>query len=356
MKTLITWPKIRTFEQLITSLTLNKQFIGRDHDNKAMYDTDIPLNLPSLSIEATEKVHGTNAAFCFNQHDGFWAQARTRIISPEDDNLNSATWIYSHSEHFKSLVLKLAKTYDINLNTHTISIFFEFAGGKLGKKSCVPGCDHMAFIFQYFIVSDLDGSNKNFLYYPSSFEISAANIFTSPNLETIKLSATVISSGNYSDILDSIALDIEANSLISKAFNVENGIGEGFVASFFYLGQLHLFKQKGSKHCKRSERKPSIIDLYSDTQNTAIQLFIDSKALTPSRLSQAFEESPAPVKKQNLGSFLKWIQLDILEEEKDALYTLAEIYDIQWTQLSKIITSEAKKWFFQEIDNNTNIN
>ena len=349
MKTFISWPKIRSFKQLITELTLNKQFIGRDSYNKAIYDTSISLDLPSLSIDATEKVHGTHAAFCFNLHEGFWAQAKSRIISPEDDNRNAASWIYARSEHFKILASKLANSYNIDLSTHTISIFFEFAGGKLGKKSCVPGCDNMAFIFKHFIVSDLDGSNKELLQYPSFLEIPGVNIFTSPQLKTIDLSSTDISSGEYSNILNSLALDIEENSPISKSFDIDNGIGEGFVGSFFYLGSLHMFKEKGSKHCKRSEKEPSIIDLYSDSQNAAVQFFIDSQALTPSRLSQAFEEFPAP-KKQDIGSFLKWLQLDILDEEATHIKALEEEYDIHWSQLSRIVTAQAKMWFFSELD------
>lgn len=48
-------------------------------------------------IVVTEKLDGTNAAVVVSEEGEVWAQSRTRIITPEDDNYGFAAWVESRA-------------------------------------------------------------------------------------------------------------------------------------------------------------------------------------------------------------------------------------------------------------------
>ena len=56
--------------------------------------------IPRLENEVyhiTEKIDGTNAAIIINEQ-GIFAQSRTRLITPEDDNFGFARWMQENAE------------------------------------------------------------------------------------------------------------------------------------------------------------------------------------------------------------------------------------------------------------------
>ena len=56
-------------------------------------------------ITVTEKIDGTNAAIVVGDEGiGIFAQSRTRIITPEDDNYGFARWVADNSEELASLL------------------------------------------------------------------------------------------------------------------------------------------------------------------------------------------------------------------------------------------------------------
>lgn len=56
------------------------------------------------SITITEKIDGTNAAIVVNEDLSVFAQSRTRIITPEDDNFGFARWVAENEEELASLL------------------------------------------------------------------------------------------------------------------------------------------------------------------------------------------------------------------------------------------------------------
>lgn len=59
--------------------------------------------IPRLENEVyhiTEKIDGTNACIIVNEQ-GVFAQSRTRIITPDDDNYGFARWVQENAEQLK---------------------------------------------------------------------------------------------------------------------------------------------------------------------------------------------------------------------------------------------------------------
>mmetsp|Transcript_17037 Transcript_17037/g.25792 ORF Transcript_17037/g.25792 Transcript_17037/m.25792 type:complete len:98 (+) Transcript_17037:280-573(+) len=60
------------------------------------------------------------------------------------------------------IITALAEEHEIDLNEKIITVYFEWCGGSIQKKSAVSGMEKMAIIFRMFKVSpvlhDTDGS------------------------------------------------------------------------------------------------------------------------------------------------------------------------------------------------------
>lgn len=52
-------------------------------------------------IVITEKIDGTNAAVAINEDGTVYAQSRTRIITPDNDNHGFATWVRDHVDELR---------------------------------------------------------------------------------------------------------------------------------------------------------------------------------------------------------------------------------------------------------------
>lgn len=57
----------------------------------------------SRDMVITEKLDGTNACIYIGEDGEFGCQSRTRVITPEGDNMGFAKWAYSHKEELQAL-------------------------------------------------------------------------------------------------------------------------------------------------------------------------------------------------------------------------------------------------------------
>lgn len=94
MKKQINYPKIQQFRNVVSTIRRESSFVGLDADENPIYND--ALQKPILTFKGTIKLHGTNAAVCYNEISGIWFQSRSRIITPESDNAglgNLIRWI-----------------------------------------------------------------------------------------------------------------------------------------------------------------------------------------------------------------------------------------------------------------------
>lgn len=113
----IKFESIERLEVVLKTIKHKSFMIGLDGENKPIYNTSLPL--PTVEITLTEKIHGMNASVCYSNKEGIYFQKRSEIINDKNDNGGFG---------------EFAKENNINLDTHRISLFGEFAGTGISKR------------------------------------------------------------------------------------------------------------------------------------------------------------------------------------------------------------------------------
>lgn len=144
IRTFFTFPEIKEFRSAIHEVSYRARYIGRDENGDPIHDETIPL--PTLKYRGTVKLHGTNAGIVY-RHDGEkyvqTSQSRTSILTPKDDNMGFACYVYR---------LDLAKIFNtiFELRTEenpTIRIYGEWCGKGIQKGVAINKLDKMFVIF-----------------------------------------------------------------------------------------------------------------------------------------------------------------------------------------------------------------
>jgi len=157
---LIKMPSISQFRNIVQNVIRQAQYVETLEDGTVIYDKN--AKLPILKFTGTEKIHGTNAAFCMNNHEN-WCQSKNNIITPEKDNAGFAFFVEARKDSFINIVKNLSETHNINLDKKTICLFGEFCGGNIQKLSCFSNTDKKFVLFQYFKVQDIETKESQWL-------------------------------------------------------------------------------------------------------------------------------------------------------------------------------------------------
>ena len=167
-KRFITYGSIDQFRTIIKNVQHQARYKEWDEVNQVpIYDSSIKM--PKITCTGSEKIHGTNAGFSYNEIDKEWYQSRKNIITPEKDNAACAFFMEDRKELLINVVKNLANSNNINLDKQGIVIFGEWAGGNIQKKSALSGLDKRFIIFQYAkvynIVQELDDKGEEISNY-----------------------------------------------------------------------------------------------------------------------------------------------------------------------------------------------
>ena len=320
---------------------------------------NINVELPVVNINATEKIHGTNAGFCYSDVDDFWVQSRTKIITPESDNAGCANKAYENQLLWVNIIKELSKQFDIDLKKNIISVFFEWAGGSIQKKSALTGLDKMSIIFEHFKVSpidevisdDMNEPTGKWIDFPSYIIVDAfknAGIRYIGEFPTYKFE---LDFKNPNETMNNIVLAvenfIEPNSPVGKKLGKDGNTGEGLVCTFNFYGKIYKFKVKGDKHTTSKVIKTKIVD----TEEEAKKIKFANDAVTASRVEQAWQktfgidnEIMLPTTK-GIRQFLDFVVTDVLDEESDILTGL----ELTPKDVKSYIIKNARNWFLDEM-------
>src|ERR1700744_3145841 len=97
----ISFPSIEQFRNVI-----------RDVKDRANYH-GIPL--PELEFVGTVKLHGTNASVTIDTDTGeLWAQSRSNVITPENDNAGFARFVQEKALEFRALINSARMIYGLH--------------------------------------------------------------------------------------------------------------------------------------------------------------------------------------------------------------------------------------------------
>lgn len=354
MKRMIKYPSTPQFPAVIAEVKHATQVVGFDENTgKPVYD--LTRKLPVIKARATEKIHGTNGAVCYSRPDGFWVQSRERIITPESDNAACAFYAEQNKKEWISLIEELAFYYEIDLNHYIISVYFEWCGGGIQKKSAVSSLDKRAILFQHFSVSGVEKGEDHIWWYMTRADgqgvdrkhsniYNICNLLASPYYPIeIDFNSPGVAQNQFIDLVN----QIETSSPVGESFGVMGNVGEGVVATFDYNGKLYRFKVKGDKHTE------SNVKMLRPVDNERTQRLQDvAYKLTPAfRLEQAFAAvndtlnggSPSL---QRIGDFLKWVSSDILREES---HLLGE-EQVEPKEIMPFVAKLAKTWYFEHLN------
>jgi len=320
--------------------------IGKLSDALYQMRKDHGDELEEFNIHLTEKIHGTNAAVCYNNNDGIWYQSRKNIITPLDDNQGCAFFCEARKGAFTGIIQSLAVIHNIDLSSNTICLYFEFAGGGIQTNSALTGIDKSAVLFPEFTVINRDEEVK---YYTtcSSYQAPKMDIYNLSNYYSSSLICDPSNIAKTNNELISIVEEIEAKSPLGCTFNKEN-IGEGVVGIIKYKGDTYRFKAKGDKH---SATKVTKLKPVNEEQEQIIRNFTNGNACPAWRLEQMYEETfdiknGGEATMKDTGRFLKAVLDDIVKEEMSLMVELG--VDVKSCQRAVFKTS--RKWFFEQLE------
>ena len=147
-KTLIAFPKIRQYRQVIRTVKMLTKEINANSTDQQNDE------LPSLKFKGTIKLHGTNAGIIKStSEDGdthFYCQSRNEVLDyPHRDNAGFAQWI----SQIPDVIDELFETFKEIPN---LALFGEWCGKGIQKGVGISALDKMFVIFaiQHFHLDD----------------------------------------------------------------------------------------------------------------------------------------------------------------------------------------------------------
>ena len=342
MKRLITFRSIDSFSTVVKSVRRGVGYLGQDKNGEAMFDRT--EKAPKLVATYSEKIHGTNASVCYSIPDGFWIQSRKNIITTEKDNAGCAFAQEANKSEWMNIINLLAKEYDINCDTHIISIYFEWSGGNIQKKSALSGLGKRAVIFQYFKVSPIepklakDGSEENAVWLATNLSNSVdcqvrvynewldcpeKNIFNIMNFPHGTIEIDFERPDLAQNVMIKMVEDNEKNSPVGQQFGIEKNILEGYVfTAVDGQGSILRWKIKGEAHSKGTGKVKTLKPVDSAKEQVKID-FVNYNACTESRLNQMWTEivhstyngDESQMSEKGIKRYLSLILADVVKEE-----------------------------------------
>ena len=237
MKKHISYPKITQFRNVVSNINREITFTGLDKDGNAIYDPSIKK--PTLTFKGTVKLHGTNASVCFNSKDGFWIQSRNNIITLENDNAGFAFFAESRKSEFLTLLEILADKDDDIDSECTISIYGEWAGKGIQKSVGISELEKAFYVFGVKVSKPQDEEFNAYWIDSSNVRNAECRIFNVEDYETYSIDVDFNMPQLAQNKFGEITEKVENECPISKAFGIDNGLGEGVVWSVEYKDSVH---------------------------------------------------------------------------------------------------------------------
>jgi hypothetical protein len=344
MKRLIKFPSIEQFRTVVTNINRHYNYVGLDENGEAIYDHTLPK--PVLTFKGTVKLHGTNAAVCYNKDGGFWAQSRENIITVEKDNAGFAFFAQSNLGSFMALMNIVHHTERIDSINNTVTIYGEWCGGNIQKGVGITNLPKSFFIFGVKITPHTETEEElkaNPAYWVDYSYLKAPDvkIYNINDFPTYSIDIDFNMPALVQNQLSELTIAVEEECPVAKAFGF-SGIGEGIVWSTEVKGIVHRFKVKGEKHSSSKVKTLASVDV---EKLEGIQKFVEY-AVTESRFNQSLENTfpnNEPIDVKKMGDVIRWVVNDVLKEEIDTMVA----NNIEPKDVNKYISTKVREMFFK---------
>ena len=342
MPKMIKFPSIDDFKRITKLVQQRAQYVGKDENG------DVIINraaiAPTLTFHGTVKLHGTNAAICYNSYDGLWFQSRERVITTESDNAGFASYCTENSNTYINLIVDYASKNNIDLFNTTICIYGEWCGGNIQKGVALNQLPKMFVVFGIKLAPINDEESENTWIDHSKFADETIKCYNIEQFPTYEVTIDFNNPSLTQNLIIKLTTDVEEECPVAKYFGV-SGIGEGIVFTRTLPdGSVYRFKSKGEKHANSKVRTLTPVD------DAKEQLKLDTAAaITPVwRIDQAIQETfdtlnGGQLDITKIGAVIKWVSTDILKEE---LITINES-GLTYKELSGPVSKLVKERFFE---------
>jgi len=349
---LIKFPSIGQFRNAVSNVNHSYNYIGQDENGDPIYD--VTKEKPILTFKGSCKLHGTNAAICYNDNE-FWVQSHKQLITPQKDNAGFAFFAESHKDVFIKICTEIKEKHNIDTLKETICVYGEWAGKGIQSGVGINNIPKSFFIFGVKVSKkemetyedgtqeevkigrwlDCEGYRdiENRIYNVNDFKTYTIDIdFNHPELSQNKIIEQT--------------LEVEAECPVAKEFGFDGTVGEGIVYTCVDGDSRYQLKSKGLIHSKSSKVK-----VLKPVDNEKINKLIEmAEQVTPTwRLEQFLNEAcnlnnGGEITRDKIPAFIRGVINDVLKEELDVL---AEA-DIEPKQINKYISNICREYFFNQ--------
>lgn len=275
----------------------------------------------------TVKLHGTNAGLAM-ENGQIVCRSRSRIITPDDDNMGFARHIMAHEDAVREIL------------PEGVSVFGEWCGA--GIQSSV-GISAEQKLFVAFAMR-VDGEWQATKLLPTS---APARIFSIFNFPHWSMEIDFAKPEQFQNELIALTEAVEAECPVAKSFG-HSGIGEGivWVPEDGDRDSRYWFKVKGEKHSASKVKVLAAVDV----ERFKARDELIAALVTKNRLQQGIDlhvnEFKQPLEMSSIGEYLRWVFGDIIKEEADTIQ--ASGFDQK--ELGKGISDIAKRFYIGKVN------
>jgi hypothetical protein len=318
---MIKYPKTGQFRTVIQTVKTNHDFKGKDKNDEPVYNHETPY--PTLTFEASVKIHGTNAGIVFKRDGEIEYQSRERKLSVMSDN----------ADFMQSMLTKdLQFIKDFYNFEDTLVVYGEWCGGNIQKGVAVSNLKEKIFII-FAVYAD-----GEFVALDKDLHDTAQKIYNIYDFPTWKIDIDFNNPLLAQNKIVELTLVVEDKCPVGEYFGYE-GVGEGIVLRCVSRPDL-FFKSKGEKHSSSKVTKLAEID---PEKLQSADKFVEY-AVTENRLNQGLEHFELDVK--NVGGFIRWLINDVISEELDTLLQSG----LTVKDVNKQMSQKAKEFFFKQLN------
>lgn len=334
MSAFVKWPKVRQIHNLRKDIKAKRRF----HEVENLP----PYVAPTVGYRGKVKLDGTNAAVTVTP-DSFTVQSRTRVITPEDDNMGFAAWVHSSGWMEQDWGTAIDRG---------LTVFGEWCGKGIQKRCAISKIDRK--VFCVFAVCDCRGKMEVDPDKIRDLLPEHEDVYILPWDKSITINfESVDALTKAADTLNEMIAEYErCDPWVRATFGIE-GLGEGIV--FYPVVEVMkeeipakidaermaswAFKAKGEEHQVVRQKKPVILDV---EKVASVEAFVD-KFVTSNRLMQGVQEvcKDEDPDMSKTGAFMKWFGNDVRVESEDEL----EASGLTWKDVSKTVEKEARTWW-----------
>lgn len=314
------------------------------------------IKTPTLVVEGTVKVHGTNAGLVRPVGGGeIIAQSREREVSIESDNAGFASWVEANKDSLQDLFDRIE--FVTKPTSGFVQVFGEWAGGNIQSGVGVTGLPKFLMVFGIRISETAEYQiwEPKEVYEQVFAEWTNPSVFHKYQFKNWELTIDFANPALVQNDLVELTNQVEHDCPVARFFKpdaVEGTlIGEGIVWTLKNRGEHeghqlpHLvWKVKGSAHSVSKVRTTAMVDV--EKAKSAAD-FVEY-AVTDNRLKQMFDkmiELGHPIDQTQTGTYIKLVQADVFKEEMDVI--VASILETK--DVGGLIARRAKDFWFGNI-------